>query len=87
GKFGFSTNKESVGISLFNGKPSKLQSVINLIDNRYVDPIDIDSLTELIIPEIFLKLDPHTKYYSSDSRQQTEKNIKGSFAVLVLNIQ
>ena len=79
GKFGFSTNKESVGISLFNGKPSKLQSVINLIDNRYVDPIDIDSLTELIIPEIFLKLDPHTKYYSSDSRQQTEKNIKGQF--------
>ena len=79
GKFCFSTTKEGVGISLFNGKPSKLQAVINLIDNRYVDDIDIDSLTELVIPDIFLKLDPHTKYISSENRDQSERNIKGRF--------
>ena len=79
GKFCFSTTKEGVGISLFNGKPSKLQAVINLIDNRYVDDIDIDSLTETVIPDIFLKLDPHTKYISSENRDQSERNIKGRF--------
>lgn len=79
GKFCFSTTREGVGISLFNGKPSKLQAVINLIDNRYVDDIDIDSLTESVIPDIFLKLDPHTKYVSSENRDQSERNIKGRF--------
>lgn len=79
GKFCFSTTKEGIGISLFNGKPSKLQSVINLIDNRYVDKIDIDSLTELIIPDIFLKLDPHTKYVPYENRNYSEKNIRGQF--------
>jgi carboxyl-terminal processing protease len=79
GKFCFSTTKEGVGVSLFNGKPSKLQSVINLIGSRYVDDIDVDSLTELVIPDIFLKLDPHTKYISSEKREQSERSIKGQF--------
>ncbi|MBR4267019.1 MAG: PDZ domain-containing protein [Bacteroidales bacterium] len=79
GKFCFSTNKDKVEFSLFNGKPSKLQTVINLIDDRYVDDIDVDSLTELIIPDIFSKLDPHTKYYSAEKRTDVERNIIGHF--------
>ena len=79
GKFCFSTTKEGIGISLFNGKPSKLQAVINLIDNRYVDEVDIDSLTELVIPDIFSKLDPHTKYIPYEKREETERTTKGQF--------
>lgn len=79
GKFGFSTTSEKVELSLFNGKPSKLQSIINIIDNRYVDKIDIDSLNELIIPSILEHLDPHSTYIPAQKLNDAEKNIVGQF--------
>lgn len=79
GKFGFSTTSEKVELSLFNGKPSKLQSIINIIDNRYVDKINIDSLNELIIPSILEHLDPHSTYIPAQKLNEAEKNIIGQF--------
>lgn len=79
GKFCFTTTKNSVSYSLFNGKPSKLQSVINLIDSRYVDAVDVDSLTELVIPDILTKLDPHSRYTTAPNRNLRERTIVGEF--------
>lgn len=79
GKFCFSTTKDKVELSLFNGKPSKLQSVMNIIENRYVDILDIDSLTELAIPDVLGHLDPHTAYTPAQRRNESEKNITGKF--------
>ncbi len=79
GKFVFGTSKDKVEFSLFNGKPSKLQSVINIVDTRYVDVIDIDSLTELAIPEVLSHLDPHTSYVAATSRNEQDKALIGKF--------
>lgn len=79
GKYCFGTSKDKVEFSLFNGKPSKLQSVINIVDTRYVDIINIDSLTELVIPEVLSHLDPHTSYISAGNRNEVEKNLNGKF--------
>ena len=79
GKFCFSTTKESVELSLFNGRLSKMQSVINIIDNKYVDPVDIDSLNELIIPNILSRLDPHSTYIPAQKINEAEKKLVGHF--------
>lgn len=79
GKFCFSTTKDKVELSLFNGKPSKLQSVMNIIENRYVDILDIDSLTELSIPDVLSHLDPHSSYVPMINRNANEKSITGKF--------
>ena len=79
GKFCFGTSKEKVELSLFNGRLSKMQSVINIIDNKYVDPLDIDSLNELIIPDVLAHLDPHTSYIPAQKLADVEKKILGHF--------
>ena len=79
GKFCFGTSKEKVELSLFNGSLSKMQSVINIIDNKYVDPLDIDSLNELIIPDVLAHLDPHTSYIPAQNINDVEKKIVGHF--------
>ena len=79
GKFCFGTSKEKVELSLFNGKLSKLQAIINIIDNKYVDNVNIDSLNELVIPDILSRLDPHTSYIPSKRLNESEKKIVGYF--------
>lgn len=79
GKFCFSTTKEKVELSLFNGKLSKMQSIINIIDNKYVDPVDIDSINELIIPNVLSLLDPHSTYIPAQKLNDTDKKLLGHF--------
>ena len=79
GKFCFSTSKEKVELSLFNGRLSKLQAIINIIDNKYVDHVDIDSLNELVIPDLLSRLDPHTSYVPAKRLNDAEKKILGYF--------
>ena len=79
GKFCFSTSKEKVELSLFNGKLSKMQSVINIIDNRYVDAVDIDSINELVIPDILSRLDPHTSYIPAKRLNDVDKKVVGHY--------
>ncbi|MCR5456004.1 MAG: S41 family peptidase [Bacteroidales bacterium] len=79
GKFCFSTTKEGVELSLFNGRLSKMQSIINIIDNKYVDQINIDSLNELLIPNILSRLDPHSTYIPAQNLNEAEKKLVGHF--------
>ncbi|MBR4325562.1 MAG: PDZ domain-containing protein [Bacteroidales bacterium] len=79
GKFCFSTTKEGVELSLFNGKISKMQSIINIIDNRYVDVVDIDSINELIIPTLLSRLDPHSIYVPAQRLNESERRIRGQY--------
>ena len=79
GKFCFSTTKEKVELSLFNGRLSKMQAIINIIDNKYVDVINIDSLNELVIPDVLSRLDPHSAYIPSQKLNEAEKKLVGHF--------
>lgn len=79
GKYCFNTSKDKVELSLFNGKPSKIQSVINIVENRYVDVVDLDSITELTIPQLLSHLDPHSSYTPAIRRNEVEKSINGRF--------
>lgn len=55
-------------------KDRKINAVLNLIQNEYVDSIDVKDLVEQAIPAIIGNLDPHSYYIpASDIRAENEK--------------
>ena len=58
----------------------KMDMILNLIDRQYVDEVDIDSLSELVIPKILSDLDPHSSYIPEDELQIVNDDLSGSFS-------
>jgi len=58
----------------------KLNAILNLIAQDYVDPTDLDSLIELSIPRILNNLDPHTSYFSAADLKLATQDLQGSFS-------
>lgn len=64
----FSTNKRS-----------SLQEVVTLLKTKYVDSVNIDSLTEDAIQAMITKLDPHTVYIPAVYTVEANEDLKGNF--------
>ncbi len=58
----------------------KLSNILNLIDNEYVDEVDIDSLMDATFPALLSNLDPHSVYISKSELQQVNEELEGSFS-------
>lgn len=59
---------------------SKIQTILGLINEDYVDNVNIDSITEDIIPKILSDLDPHTAYIPKEDLQDVDDQLQGSFS-------
>lgn len=58
---------------------NKLSALLQLIDAKYVDSVNISAMTEKLIPQVLGELDPHSVYISADERKITDEQINGSF--------
>jgi len=58
---------------------SKLNHVIDIIENRYVDTVERDALVELAIENMLKELDPHSAYISARNTQQENERLQGHF--------
>lgn len=56
-----------------------MQEVIDLVRNRYVDPVNTDSLRELAIGEVLAGLDPHSVFIPSRDLQEVNEDLAGRF--------
>lgn len=61
-------------------QPNKLTDILNMIDEGYVDPLDMDSLVELTIPHLLANLDPHSAYIPASDLQAVNDDLEGSFS-------
>lgn len=70
-------------------KPSrdKLNKVIEIIENEYVDDIDLDSLVETIIPAMLKGLDPHSSYIPAADLDEVNGELEGSFGGIGIQFQ
>jgi carboxyl-terminal processing protease len=59
--------------------PGELQEVIDLVRNRYVDPVNTDSLRELAIDEVLSALDPHSIYIPARNLREVNEDLAGRF--------
>ncbi len=58
---------------------NKLTQTLSLIENRYVDPISIDSLSEHAIPLLIKELDPHSIYVPASEMAAMNESLEGEF--------
>ena len=64
---------------------SKLNKLIDFIDNEYVDDVNTDSIVDLTVNNILAKLDPHSVYMPPSEQLQVAENMKGNFVGIGVN--
>ena len=72
------SNQGAVSIGL--GESNKLASILQLIEQGYVDSVNIGEITEKTIPEILKNLDPHTTYIPASDMQEVQEEMTGKFS-------
>lgn len=58
---------------------NKVNYTLSLIENRYVDSISMDSLSEHVIPLLVRELDPHSAYIPASEMQAVNEPLEGEF--------
>ena len=66
-------------LNIITSGSNRINNLLNIINDQYVDSVDIDSLVEIAIPQILSELDPHSVYISAKDAQVTADELKGSF--------
>lgn len=74
---GMLTGNHSAGV---NPKLEKIQNMLGIIEDNYVDELDLDSMLENAIPDIIAQLDPHSEYISVNDLKAFNEDISGSFS-------
>ena len=64
----------------FNGSNDKLGEVLSLINNQYVDSVDVDQLSEEMMTDLISKLDPHSVYIPASDLEGVNSELEGSFS-------
>ena len=67
-------------LSIINSSSSKLNTLLHIIDDKYVDTVDVNNLVEKAMPQILAELDPHSVYISAKDVQIATDDLKGSFS-------
>ena len=67
-------------LNIINSGSNRLSNLLHLIDDQYVDKVNIDSLVDIAIPQILADLDPHSVYISAKDAQAVADDLKGSFS-------
>jgi carboxyl-terminal processing protease len=59
---------------------NKLNSVINYIENEYVDTVNLNDITDAAIPAILEELDPHSVYIPARDLKKYTEPLVGNFS-------
>lgn len=76
----YSNHFASGKLSIINTRSNKINYLLQLIDNNYVDTVDMNKLVEDAMPQILSELDPHSCYIPANEAEEAEQSLKGSFS-------
>ncbi len=65
----------------------KLVDVLNLVHDRYVDKVDMDSLVEMAIPALLGNLDPHSVYIPAADYERSNSELEGKMSGIGISFQ
>lgn len=60
-------------------RSAKVEKVLRLIDEKYVDSVSIDTLQNLAIQDVLERLDPHSTYLPPIEAQYLDEDLEGHF--------
>lgn len=72
----FSGNK----LGIINTSSNKLNALLRIIDDQYVDTVNMGELVEDAMPQILGELDPHSSYIPAKDLEAVNSDLKGSFS-------
>lgn len=72
----FSGNK----LGIINTSSNKLNALLHIIDEQYVDTVSMFNLVEEAMPQILAELDPHSSYIPAKDLEAVNSDLKGSFS-------
>lgn len=67
-------------LQIINSGSSRLTNLLHVVDDQYVDAVNLDSLVDKAIPQILGELDPHSVYIPASAAKQAADDLKGSFS-------
>lgn len=76
----FSNHFSGNRLNIINSGSNRLNNLLHIIDDQYVDAVNIDSLVDKAIPQILAELDPHSVYISAKDVAAATDDLKGSFS-------
>ena len=65
--------------SMGNTPHDKLSYVMQIIDAAYIDPVNMDTIREALMPELMAQLDPHSIYIPANDMSDVNENLEGEF--------
>lgn len=68
-----------------NYSKTKLNKLIDFINNEYVDSVNTDSIVNLTVDNILSKLDPHSVYIPPSEQAEVAESMKGDFVGVGIN--
>ncbi|MDR1698290.1 MAG: S41 family peptidase [Prevotellaceae bacterium] len=74
---GVSFHKKTPPQLIYN---NKIDYLLDLINQRYVDSLDFDQLTEDAATQIITELDPHSAYIPATELEEVNNELEGSFS-------
>lgn len=67
-------------LGIINTSSNKLNALLRIIDDQYVDTVKMNQLVEDAMPQILRELDPHSSYIPAKDLEAVNSDLKGSFS-------
>ena len=67
-------------LSIINTSGNKLNNLLHIIDDQYVDTVNLNDLVEKPMPQILSELDPHSVYITAREGEIANDDLRGSFS-------
>lgn len=67
-------------LGIINGSSNKLNALLRIVDDQYVDSVDMADLVEKAMPQILAELDPHSTYIPAQNVEEVVSELEGSFS-------
>ncbi len=65
---------------LFQQPESKIDQLLDLMDEAYVEPINVDSIADEVMQELVKRLDPHSAYIPKEDLEMVNSELSASFS-------
>ena len=73
-------SEERRGLGIITPTSNKLNGLLRIINDQYVDTVDMGELIEDAMPQILGELDPHSSYIPAKDLQAVNDDLRGSFS-------
>ncbi len=66
-------------LGIINGSSNKLNALLRVIDDQYVDTVNMTDLVEKAMPQILAELDPHSTYIPAQKLEEVNSELGRQF--------